>query len=157
MPADGVYPTARDERGHTALTALCAAAAPEVVAREWREDSKAAEMGCSLGEALGLDEGLPAGACVATLHQVLALIDATPALLWTPDARGRLPLHWAVASGRIELVLLLTRAVRDLEAKDETTDEEMVLAERALTGVDDFGSVGLGRSSMVPPFTLRGP
>lgn len=77
-----------------------------MAATEWREDSKAAMMGClqgeavgvelgaalglPLGDAVGLDEGIPVGACLPTLQQVLDLTDVIPALLWTPDTRYRL-------------------------------------------------------------------
>lgn len=117
----GVDLTTKNEQGHTLLIVLCYGAAPEVVARDGREYSQ--------------DDAVATG---------LLLLRSAPALLWTPDAQGRLPLHWAVATSRLHLVLLLIKAARELEEKEGATEEDMALAERALTGKDNAGTLCVG-------------
>lgn len=123
-----ISPLVLNRKGETALIALCLGAAPEV---------------CAGGRAYN-------SADVLTTAGIL--LEAAPELLWTPDARGRLPLHWAVASGRHELVQWLVRAVRAFEERDGATEEDLARADQALSGVDAAGAFDglewLGRLEM---------
>lgn len=110
-----VSPLVVNKKGETALIALCLGAAPEMcAARPYNS------------------------ADVLTTAKIL--LDMAPELLWTPDSRGRLPLHWAVACGRVELVQALVRAARALEEREGATEEDLAHADRALSGVDDYGT-----------------
>jgi hypothetical protein len=114
----GCDPLATGPRGDTALIALCQGAAPGGLASN------------ASGSAYRPEEA----AAAATL-----LLDTAPALVATPDSKGRGPLHWAVASGRVELVATLVRAARRLEERDGAGEEDVALADRALSGADDAG------------------
>lgn len=110
-----VDPRVVNRKGETALIALCLGAAPEMCA----------------GRAYNSADVLATAA---------ALLEAAPELLWMPDARGRLPMHWAAACGRHELLQALVRSARALEERDGATEEDLARADQALSGVDDYGA-----------------
>lgn len=109
----------RGPKGETMLTALLQAAAPELLPQQPQEERVAFLI--KVGVSVGL------------------LLAAAPALIATPDGQGRLPLHWAVATAEIRFVRMLVRWARRLEAKAGATKEEVAMADRALSGVDDAG------------------